>query len=115
MPFRKSFNTNLRNMNSNLGQGNVAEPFVLKGDIEGKPMNGTRWSPHFHKLWKRNALNPDGGPIHFRPTGPGCADMKRTYGPRVECIEGFDEFGTLKVINRNTLLRKIIFTVYSLN
>jgi hypothetical protein len=73
--------------------------FYLRGDKDGNPMNGTRMIPHFHKLWKKDSLNPDGGPIHFRPTGAGCADMEHFYKPRLECIEGFDESGTLRVIN----------------
>ena len=73
--------------------------FILRGDKDGNPMNGTRWTPHFHKLWKRNELNPDGGPIHFRPTTVGCGNMEHTYAPNFHCIEGFDEFGKLRVIS----------------
>ena len=75
------------------------DAFILRGDQDGNPLNGTRWIPHFHKLWKKNELNPDGGPIHFRPTAAGCGNMERTYVPIYQCIEGFDQSGKLRVIN----------------
>ena len=72
--------------------------FYLNGDENGNPIDGTRWIPHKHPQWKKTALNPDGGPIHFRPTHPGCAYGQRTYSPPTHCIEGFNATGSLMVI-----------------
>ena len=83
-------------LSNNVGRANI-RAFILRGDKDGNPMNGTRMTPHFHKLWKRNDLNPDGGPIHFRPTTVGCGNMEHTYYPPYECIEGFDDSGKLRV------------------
>ena len=84
-------------LGAQLKQSNL-KVFILRGDKDGNPINGTRWTPHFHKLWKRNELNPDGGPIHFRPTAVGCGNNEHTYAPNYQCIEGFDESGALKVL-----------------
>ena len=98
-------------MHERRGQQNLAS-FILKGDKDGNPINGTRWSPHFHKLWVRNDLNPDGGPIHFRPTGIGCATMEHSWRPRLECIEGFNASGTLMVNNLSFHISEVRILMY---
>ena len=71
--------------------------FYLNGDENGNPIDGTRWIPHKHRQWKKTELNPAGGPMHFRPTRPGCAYGQSTYYPPWQCIEGFHANGSLMV------------------
>ena len=67
--------------------------FVLVGDTEGNPVDGTRWIPICHKMWN-STKSPDGGPCHFRPTSIGCAYGKQ-YSVPPFCLDGFDAAGKL--------------------